>query len=227
MSENVLVRHDDPTVARFEDIPTSLVTDAFLRLGLTGWMDDVLPTAPGTRIAARARTLAWGPVRGDGRLGESMYAVMSRVGPGEVLVMGTGGTHDNLLGDNMASFAQRQGLAGIVTDSRTRDRDGIRELGERGLAVFSRGAGVRPPTEVEPREFDVPITCGGAQVRPGDIVVADNDGVVVIPADRADDVLYQIEDIAGIEQVIGTVIAAGGSLADIEEQVARKKVVRR
>ena len=213
----------DPILERFRDIPTALVTDAFLRLGFRGWMDGVLPLVAGSRITGRARTLAWRPVTGSGGLGESMYSLISRISGGEVLVMGTGGTHDNLLGDNMATFAHRTGLVGIVTDSRTRDRDGMRRL---GLPIFSRGAAVRPPTEVEPREFDVPVSCGGAQVRPGDIVVADDDGVIVIAAERAEDVLYQLADIAEIEKDVGAVIKGGGSVREIEQQVARKKVLR-
>ena len=53
----------DPILERFRDIPTALVTDAFLRLGFRGWMDGVLPLVDGSRITGRARTLAWGPVR--------------------------------------------------------------------------------------------------------------------------------------------------------------------
>lgn len=214
---------NDLIVERFTHVTTGLVTDAFLRLGLTGWMEDVLPVVPGSHIAARARTLAWGPARKEGKLASSMYAIISRIAPGEVLVMGTGGTTDNLIGDNIATFAKRSGLAGVVTDSRTRDRAGMRAL---GMPVFSRGAAVRPPTEVEPYDLDVVVACGGAQVRPGDVIVADDDGVVVIPAERAEDVLYQIEEIVEIEKAVGETIAATGQVAEIEAQVARKKVVR-
>ncbi|HSZ41252.1 MAG TPA: hypothetical protein VK817_14960 [Trebonia sp.] len=223
MTDKALTQETDGTLERFRDLQTGIVTDAFLRLGLSGWMDAVLPLVPGSRIVARARTLAWGPVRRAGRLEASMYSLMSRLSPGEVMVMGAGGTHDNLMGDNMATFAHRSGLAGIVTDSRTRDRSGMRAL---GLPVFSRGAAVKPPTEVEMREADVAITCGGAQVRPGDIIVADDDGVLVVPADQADDVLYQIEDLAEVEEAMGKAIKGGASVGEIEKIAARKKVLR-
>jgi regulator of RNase E activity RraA len=223
MVENSKSQSDDTILARFRDLQTGLVTDAFLRLGINGWMDEVLPLAPGSRIVARARTVAFGPVRRSGRLAASMYALISRIRPGEVMVIGSGQTHDNLLGDNMGTFAHRSGLAGIVTDSKTRDRNGLREL---GMPVFSRGAGVRPPIEVELRDFDVVIDCGGAQVRPGDIIVGDDDGVVVVPAERAEEVLYQIDDIIEVEKSIGKTIKGGGTVADIERQVAKKKVVK-
>ncbi|MCA1216941.1 RraA family protein [Streptomyces sp. 8L] len=223
MPESTQEKIGDEILARFRDIPTSLVTDAFLRLGLSGWMDEILPLAAGSRVAGRARTLAFGPTRRSGKLDASMYELLSRIAGGEVLVMGAGGTHDNLLGDNMATFAHRSGVAGIVTDSKTRDRAGQRAL---GMPLFSRGAGVRPPIEVEPQAFDVAISCGGAQVRPGDIVLGDDDGVVVIPAERAADVLHEIEDIIEIEEAVGRLIANGGGVREIEQQVAKKKTPR-
>ncbi|MEW2544444.1 RraA family protein [Streptomyces sp. NPDC047002] len=223
MPESMQEKIGDDVLARFRDVPTGLVTDAFLRLGLSGWMDEVLPLVAGSRVAARARTVAFGPTRRSGGLKESMYELLSRISEGEVLVMGAGGTHDNLLGDNMATFAHRSGAAGIVTDSKTRDRAGQRDL---GMPLFSRGAGVRPPTEVEPQGFDVAITCGGAQVRPGDIVLGDDDGVVVIPAERAADVLHEIEEIVEIEETVGRLIANGSGVREIEHQVAKKKIPR-
>jgi regulator of RNase E activity RraA len=214
---------DDDLVARFKEVPTSLVTDAFLRLGISGWMDEVLPLSMGMRVFGRARTLDYGPIGQVPKLAASTYKVISWIDLGEVLVVGAGGTHDNLFGDNGISFALRSGLAGLVTDSKTRDRAGMQEL---GFPVFSRGAAARPPMEVEPHTFDQEIACGGVTVRPGDLIVGDDDGVVVIPAERAAEVLYQIEDIAGLEEAIGEVIAKGGSVAEIEAAVARKKVVR-
>ncbi|MDR1710367.1 MAG: hypothetical protein LBR58_00660 [Propionibacteriaceae bacterium] len=213
----------DDLAARFAGIPTALVTDAFLRLGLAGWMDEVLPLARGMRVAGRARTLAYGPVGAAPKLTASTYQVISQIAPGEILVVGAGGTHDNLFGDNGIAFAQRQGLGGLVTDSKTRDREGMREL---GFPVFSRGAATRPPVEVEPQAFDSPIECGGVPVSPGDIIVGDDDGIVVVPAARAADVLYQIEDLADLEDAVGEVIARGGSVVEIEAAVARKKLLR-
>lgn len=209
--------------ARFEGVPTGLVTDAFLRLGLGGWMDGVLPLSPGSRIVGRARTVAYGPVRRSGQPGVSMYALIARMQPGDVMVMGSGGTHDNLMGDHIGAFAKRCGLAGVVTDSKVRDSMGLRAI---GLPVFCRGAAVRPPIEVELRGFDVDIDCGGAQVRPGDIIVADDDGVTVVPADRVDAVLYQAEDLREFEAGMDKAIGGGGTVADIEKLLIKKKTLK-
>ena len=210
------------SLRQFQDVSTGIITDAFLRLGINGWMDEVLPIESGTRIIGRARTITYGPVRRSGKLNESMYALMARMSPGDVMVIGSGGTHDNLLGDNMGTFGHRHGIAGIVTDSKTRDREGLRQL---GMPVFSRGAGVRPPIEVELQAFDAVVGCGGAQVRPGDIIVGDDDGVVVVPAERAEEVLFQIADLRQAEERIKRAIT-GGVLTEIEQAVANKKVVK-
>jgi len=210
-------------VARFARVPTGLITDAFSRLGLSGWMDDVLPLAPGMRIVGRARTVAFGPLRGVGKPSESMYALISRMAAGDVMVMGSGGTRDNLMGDNMAAFAQRCGLSGVVTDSKVRDCTGLRAI---GLPVFCRGPGVRPPTEVEVRAYDVAVDCGGAQVRPGDIIVGDDDGITVVPADRAEEVLFQVEDLVDFETGMENTIKAGGTVEEIQALLIKKKTVR-
>ena len=211
-------------VARFRDVPTGLITDALSRLGLEGWMDEVLPLVPGTRVVGRARPIAYGPIRRAGKLKESMYALIARMAPGDVMVMAAGGTHDNLMGDNMGAFARRHGLAGVVTDSKTRDRAGLKDV---GLPIFSRGAGVKPPTEVELRAYDVTVECGGAQVRPGDIIVGDDDGVVVVPADRARDVLFQVEDLMRFESGMEEAIRSGASVKDIEALLVVKKTPKK
>lgn len=223
MSDTCALPDVSSFVQRFHDLPTGVITDAFLRLGISGWMDGVLPLRPGSRIVGRARTIAYGPIRRSGKLAQSMYALMARLSPGDVVVIGSGGTHDNLLGENMGTFAQRCGLAGIVTDSKTRDRNGLTKL---DMPIFSRGAAVRPPVEVEPRSYDVVVDCTSAQVRPGDIIVGDDDGVVVVPLEKAEDVLFQIEDLLLCEEGIGKAIKGRAPLAAIEAAVARKKVLK-
>jgi len=214
---------EDDVLAQFAKLQTATITDAFLRLGLSGWMNGVLPLAAGMRIVGRARTIAYGPIRGTGKPELSMYALIGRLTAGEVLVIASGATDDNLLGDNMGTFAKRTGISGIVTDSKTRDRVGLAEL---GLPLFSRGASARPPVHVEVEAYDIPIWCGGAQVRPGDIIVGDDDGVLVVPENRAADVLFQTDDLLAAEKDIRAAILDGASLVEIERAVARKKVVR-
>ena len=98
-----------------------------------------------------------------------------------MLVFASGGTVENLMGDNMATFAELHGLAATVTDSTVRDSAGMAEL---AMPVYARGTAVRLPLNMEPIALDVPVFCGGAQVRPGDAVIGCEDGVMVAARNR-------------------------------------------
>jgi regulator of RNase E activity RraA len=85
---------------------------------------------------------------------------------------------------------------------------------------------VRLPLNIEPVALDVPVFCGGAQVRPGDAVVGCEDGVLVVPAPRVDDVLYQLDEVEVCERQLGEAIRGRAPLEEIEAIVKRKKSLR-
>jgi len=209
---------------RLGNVDAGMISDCMMRLGLAGWMDGVRPIQSGHRRAAgRARTLLFGPKRGEGQWSRSMYRTIASLQPGEILVMASGGTLENLMGDNIAMHAELCGLAAVVTDSTVRDSAGIGEL---TMPVYARGAAVRLPVNMEPVALDVPVFCGGAQVRPGDAVVGCEDGVMVVPESRVMDVLYQLDDVETCERDLQTAIKARASLDDIEAVLKRKKALR-
>jgi len=94
------------------------------------------------------------------------------------------------------------------------------------MPVYARGTAVRLPLNMEPVALDVPVFCGGAQVRPGDAVVGCEDGVLVLPESRIDDVLYQLDDVEICERDLGSAITRGASLEEIEAVLKRKKSLR-
>ena len=209
---------------RLRSVEAGMISDCMMRLGLAGWMDGVRPVQPGLRRAVGpARTLLFGPKRGEGQWTTSMYRTIASLSPGDVLVFASGGTVENLMGDNMATFAQMHGLAACVTDSTVRDSAG---MGELAMPVYARGTAVRLPLNMEPVALDVPVFCGGAQVRPGDAVVGCEDGVLVLPESRIDDVLYQLDDVEVCERDLGSAIMRGASLEEIEAVLKRKKSLR-
>jgi 4-hydroxy-4-methyl-2-oxoglutarate aldolase len=209
---------------RLRNVEAGLISDCMMRLGLAGWMDGVRPMQSGNRRAVGpARTLLFGPRRGEGPWPTSMYRTISSLQPGDVLVMASGGTLENLMGDNIATHAQLHGLAAVVTDSPVRDSAGIGAL---TMPVYARGAAVRLPLNTEPVALDVPVFCGGAQVRPGDVVVGSEDGVMVVPESRVADVLYQLEDAEVCERDLQQAIQSRASLDDIEAILKRKKALR-
>jgi 2-keto-4-pentenoate hydratase/2-oxohepta-3-ene-1,7-dioic acid hydratase in catechol pathway/regulator of RNase E activity RraA len=152
-------------------------------------VDGVRRAAPGTRMVGVAHTLRYLPLREDlfARHGGGMNAqkrAIEELRPGHVLVMdarrdASAGT----LGDILALRAQRRGAAGVVTDGGLRDTTVVAGL---GLPVFHAGGhpAVLGRRHV-PWDTGVPVACGGALVQPGDLIVGDDDGVVVVPPELA------------------------------------------
>jgi regulator of RNase E activity RraA len=99
-------------------------------------------------------------------------------------------------------------------------------MAELDIPIFCKGRSARMPVTTEIVAVDVPVNCGGAQVRPGDIVVGSNDGVLVLPGSRIDDILYQLEDMEEIERTLQAAIRNGRPLKEIEALAGRKKKLR-
>jgi 2-keto-4-pentenoate hydratase/2-oxohepta-3-ene-1,7-dioic acid hydratase in catechol pathway/regulator of RNase E activity RraA len=149
---------------------------------------------PGTRILGYAKTLRFVPNREDlfAKFGGGFNAqkqAIDSVRPGDVVVMearGEAGT--GTLGDVLALRAQVLGAAGVVTDGGVRDSAAVAEL---GIPVYSNGShpAVLGRRHV-PWEFDATIACGGTTVQPGDVIVGDDDGVIVIPPHLFEEVVH-------------------------------------
>jgi 4-hydroxy-4-methyl-2-oxoglutarate aldolase len=199
---------------------TGVVTDALTRLGLDGWMDGVLPMRANSVVVGPAYTVRCAPRRGVDGLGKNLYQIIRECKKGDVLVIEAIGTNTSVFGGNIATCGDVHGLAGIVTDGRCRD---FAESSKLRMGVFCRGPTVRLPNDLEIVSQDVPVSCGGAQVHPGDLIVADVDGVCVIPSSKIHQAMIEIEEIMQIEVEIGNVIRSGGALADLQALLKRKK----
>ncbi|WP_433586256.1 fumarylacetoacetate hydrolase family protein [Microbacterium hydrocarbonoxydans] len=174
------------------------------------FIDGVSANIAGTKIVGTAKTLRFVPFREDlfashGGGYNAQKRAFDAVREGEIIVIeARGDDTTGTLGDILALRAQARGAAGVVTDGGVRDFDAVAEI---GLPVFSQGAhpSVLGRKHV-PWDVDVTISCGGAAVQPGDIIVGDGDGVIVIPPTLVeavvDDALAQeIEDAWIAEQV--------------------------
>jgi regulator of RNase E activity RraA len=115
-----------------------------------------------------------------------LHAAIYRAGPGSVVVVESGDLEYALAGGNVCAVAQRRGIAAFVLDGLIRDLGEVRAA---GFPVFGRGIIPIPGTKSGVGALQVPVRCGGVLVAPGDVVVADEEGVVVTPADRAGEVL--------------------------------------
>lgn len=108
-----------------------------------------------------------------------IHHALERVRPGEVLVIDTGGHIGGYWGEVLAVAAQSRGVAGLVTNGGVRDLDALERL---RFPAFAAGTGLRGTVKHEQGDLQVPLVVDGVSVRPGDIVLADRDGVVVLPA---------------------------------------------
>ena len=118
--------------------------------------------------------------------------------PGYVLVIdGKGCQERAYLGDLMSGASKAIGFNGIVVDGLVRDKTGLKAL---KIPVFSKGYMQRSPIKRDRGKINTPIMCAGAQVNPGDLVVGDHDGVIVIPRDKIEGVLMAAEKKAAYEE---------------------------
>lgn len=215
----------DKAVEFLRRTESGVITDSLGRLGLSGWMDYVLPVQAGARIAGRAFTVKLAPKRGVGGSKENFYSLIRRAEPGDIMVVEALGTDCWILGENTVHAAKHRGLGGMVIDGRVRDVAEIRKI---DCPIFCRGAAIRPhATYLELVDSNVPICCAGAQVRPGDIVAGDEDGVVVIPSEKLEEVVIQAQDLEGLEKEQEDVIKKGESLEELNDVLRRKKIVKR
>ncbi len=164
----------------YREVPPTTLADL---LGREQVMDiGVRPLwTPVPRLAGPAYTVQCPP--GDNLM---LHAAIYRAEPGSVIVVESGDVDYALAGGNVCAVAQRRGVAGFVVDGLVRDLGEVREA---GFPVFGRGVIPIPGTKQALGALGGPVRCGGVLVQPGDIVVADEEGVVVVPAVRQAEVL--------------------------------------
>lgn len=206
-------------LGRFKKLPVATIWNHVVRdAGVPlPFMENVRLWTPGKRLAARARTLRFLPPRPDllaeTQLGPDApeYKAMARCGPGDVLVADImGNPRPCIFGDVKAMQLKLNRADGIVTDGAIRDLDVMESEGY-GLIIYAQA---RTPYGSAPwaipAEENVAIQCGGALVRPGDVLVGDGDGVVVVPSWFAAECVAIVEEHEGVEAYIKEKIATEG-----------------
>ncbi|MFE7896260.1 RraA family protein [Streptomyces sp. NPDC057424] len=164
----------------FADILTTTLADL---LGREQVMDiGIRPLwGPVPRVAGAAFTVRCPP--GDNLM---LHAAIHRAGPGSVVVVESGDLDYALAGGNVCAVARRRGITAFVADGVIRDLAEVRDM---GFPVFARGVIPIPGTKSAARPLNERVRCGGVTVDPGDTVVADEEGVVVVPGARREEVL--------------------------------------
>ena len=203
-------------LARFRGLASSNVADA---MGRFNFMDAGIRSRSGFPLAGSAVTVNARPA--DNLM---VHKALQVAEPGEIVVVSTcGNTASAVFGELMCHTAAAKRLGGIVVDGAIRDVEGIRQL---GFAAFSRSVSPGACDKDGPGEINIPISCGGTVVMPGDIVVADADGVAVVPRERAEEVLALVVDLMERERKRVTEIAAGHLYkAEIDDALRKKGVI--
>jgi len=200
-------RPDRDLVASFEGVPSAIVSDVTGNVGLT--MDSgIKPVYDGAAIAGTALTVR--AVPGDNLI---IHKAITMAESGDVLVIdGDGYTETAYLGELMCASCQTHDLAGVVIDGAIRDRE---EIAAMEFPVYARGVHPQGPFKQSPGSINVTVSCGGVSVDPGDIVVADDEGVAVVPADDAETVRESARDKLAAEEKLRERVEDGEYLYDI------------
>ena len=232
----------DDTRAALQQISTATITLQLLKRSVRNvYMRGVAPLAPASeRLVGVATTLRFIPMREDLSTPDILAdrenpqrVAIDTIEPGAILVIDARGVSDcAALGDILAERIKQRGGGGVVTDGGVRDASAVAAV---GLPVFAAGPAAPASLAAHtPVDRDLPVGCGGVAVVPGDVMVGDGDGVVVIPAALADEVARdgvsqeEIEDFVKLQvekgrPVIGLYPPDDKIRAEFEEWVAAGK----
>jgi regulator of RNase E activity RraA len=188
----------------FKNIPTGFICDALN--GYAALDPSIKPLSiPGKKvkqIVGPALTVFSGAADVLG-----MAIALSEMQPGDIVVNGVSGFQGTAaVGDRIAGMIKNNGGVGLVTDGPMRDLDGIIET---GLDCFCTGLNPNSPFNSGPAKIGFPINIGGTTVSSGDIIVADSDGVTVVPFDKIDEVLKKLDRIIEVESAMDKQVSEG------------------
>ena len=189
-------------VQRASRFAASILADV---AGRRGTVDGrIRPLSTATRLAGPAFTIEIRP--GDNLM---IHAAMAMAKPGDILVVdGKADRNCALMGSIMLNACKKLGLGGVVLDAAHRDTEELLVL---GFPVYSVGANPNGPTKYVPGRINWPISCGGVAVSPGDLVVGDADGVVIIEREKAESMLeLAAKKVADEQQRIADILSGKG-----------------
>ena len=205
----------DSIVERLAKLDTCAVSDAQDKLGIKGTVIGISPLYPTGRIVGRAVTVKL-KSKGDQEVSTRHLCTtaIEASDPGDIIVIDHRSRNDVAgWGGILSAAAKTKGLAGVIIDGATRDVDEAHDL---GLALFARAAvPLTARGRIIEESTNEPIEIGGVAVRPGDYVIADNSGIVVVPADRAEEVLPEAENIVAREAAMARDVLAGKSVVEV------------
>jgi regulator of RNase E activity RraA len=214
----------EPIVERLLKLDTCAVSDGMDRLGLMGATYGVRPMWPCPKIVGRAVTMKIKPVGLDKPKQHLGTLPIDAAQPGDVIVIDNGGRPDtSCWGGLLALAAKTKGISGVVIDGACRDIDESRDV---GFPVYARGA--VPMTargRVMQETYNQEIEFAGVQVHPGDLVIADGSGVVIIPRSKEEEIVRAAEAVAATEARMAEGIRQGMSVLEVLEKLGYEQML--
>jgi 4-hydroxy-4-methyl-2-oxoglutarate aldolase len=193
--------------AAFAQLGVATVHEAAGRTGIVDF--PLTQVVPGSRVAGPARIALCAP-----RDNTMAHAIIAHAEPGDVLVLTSREPEPYaLIGELMATQAQTRGVAAILVDGAVRDLD---EIAAMGFPVWARFVRAQGAAKGAVGELDVPVVVGGAPIKPGDVVVMDCDGAMVLPSERAAEVLPLAREREARERAMRERFAAGELSYDLQ-----------
>ncbi len=202
-----IARPDPEVVAGLAAAGVATVHEAAGRIGLLD--PGIRPVQSGARVAGPAVTVLC--AAGDNIM---IHAAVEVVRPGDVVVVATTTpSTDGMVGELLATSFMARGCRALVIDAGVRD---VADLREMGFAVWSRAVHAQGTVKGTAGSVNLPLTIGGMTVAPGDVVVADDDGVMILPRERADRVLALARERLAREEAKRARLQAGETSLDLD-----------
>jgi len=211
---------------RLEGLSTTNLSDALDKVGIKGAVIGIRPLFGKPKVVGRAVTIkmtAAGMIKSKRHLGIDAIATAEA---GDIIAIDNrGDTYNNCWGEILSFAAKTKGVAGVFIDGAARDIEACEEI---AFPVFARG--IVPITargRIMQEDFNCPIRLGDVQVRPGDILVGDVNGIVVIPVERAEEVLSEAERIFEKEELMKADILAGMDILEVDKKYNYEQMLKK
>jgi regulator of RNase E activity RraA len=212
--------------SRLERLCTTNLSDAMDLLGIRGAVSGIRPMFDCPKVVGRAVTIkitAAGITRSKVHLGVEAIAVAE---PGDVIAIDNhGDVANNCWGEVLACAAKVKGVSGVVVDGAARDLDACRDM---AFPVYARAAvPITARGRVMQESFNHMIRLGDAQVRPGDVIVGDINGVVVICVEKLDDVMREAEALMDKEEQMKADLLAGMDVLEMDRKYNYEQMLKK
>ncbi|OGP62154.1 MAG: dimethylmenaquinone methyltransferase [Deltaproteobacteria bacterium RBG_13_53_10] len=211
---------------RFDKMATTTIADAMDKVGIRGAVIGIRPMYDCPNIVGRAITIkitAVGMVKSKYHLGVRAIDAADR---GDIIIIDNrGDLNNNCWGEVLSMGAKMKGVSGVVVDGAARDIDACKEF---GFPVYARGAvPITARGRIMEESFNEVVRIGDVQVRPGDIILADINGVVIIPVEKLDEVLGVAQEIFQKEEAMVEELKKGVPILEVDQKYAYESMLKK